>query len=157
MVFCLRFAAVRTKEDTRGVRLRDEIPELLVDAQASNTRTGVGGLRPGFSEAISRVGASVHRKEASASRVTGAHGDAVGLGAFLLFSGEWCAKLSSSIAEQRRWSFGQRVADFSIPLVCRVSGGQPASLSFGCQIRRSVGSARIANAGWLDDSVRCTC
>ena len=27
----------------------------------------------------------------SASRVTGAHGDAVSLGAFLLLSGEWCS------------------------------------------------------------------
>ena len=62
----------------------------------------------------------------------------------------WRVVLSSSIAEQRRWSFGQRVADFSIPLVCRVSGGQPASLSFGCQIRRSVGSPRGSQtqAGW---------
>ena len=78
------------KEDTRGARLRDEIPELFVDAQASNTRTGVGGCSQvlGFSSA---GGVLLRREHSSASRISGAHGDAVGLGAFLLPSGEWCA------------------------------------------------------------------
>ena len=78
------------KEDTRGAQVRDEIPELLVDAQASNTRTG-DGFCTRFSDAPSRVGVLFRREHGSASRVTGAHGDAVGLGAFLLPSGEWCA------------------------------------------------------------------
>ena len=66
----------------------------------------------------------VRRENGSASRVTGAHGDAFGLGALLLLSSEWCANscaIESSVAEQRRWSFGQRVAGFNNPLVCRNS------------------------------------
>ena len=44
LAICCHFFA---EGGTRGARLRDEIPEPFVDAQASNTRTGVGGCAQG--------------------------------------------------------------------------------------------------------------
>ena len=79
------------RRDTRGAQLRDKTPEPLVDAQASNTRTGVGGCSQVLGSS-SAGGVLLRREHGSVSPVAGAHGDAVGLGALLLLSGEWCAK-----------------------------------------------------------------
>ena len=66
------------------------------------------------------------------------------------------AQLSPSVVEHRRWSFGQRVADFNLRFSGEIHGGQQACLELGRQTRRSVGSMWIAEAGWLDDGVRFT-
>ena len=101
------------------MQLRDEIPEPLVDALASNTRIGDGGLH-------------ISRLELPSTRTPRSHAS-LELTEMLLASLHFfCslasgvpirAQLSPSVAEQRRWSCGPRVADFNNPLVCRVLRG----------------------------------
>ena len=75
--------------------------ETRSQSRLSNTRTGVGGCSQvlGFSSA---GGVLLRREHGSASRVAGAHGNAAGLFALLLLSGEWCAKSCANESFRRR-------------------------------------------------------
>ena len=110
--WCFAHALMRflwRKEDTRGARLRDEILEPLFDAQVSNTRTAGKKPRPHASLEVASL-------EVAEMLLALVHFFCCPAGGLRIR-----VQLSPSVAEQRRWSFGQRAEDFSIPLVCRNS------------------------------------
>ena len=60
------------------------------------------------------------------------------------------AQLSPFVAEQRRWSFGPRVADFNNPLVCRVLRGSAKKFVI-LGSRQTFGGFRVdhkKHSGW---------